>query len=407
MEEIKKQIFVKRPVLGEIYKNFGHLKLAEYIRLWQISHIEPDPLFLTVLNSKANGLYGAEIAQKLTEQIKSRPIVSTVDHLGIWGHPIFVNATTIFSLAFKQDELVPVLATESVSLNNTSSWSGSVLNRQEDGKLVRHSFFPDRQKTLPVFSCPEVSEERYSKILQKIQPRFLPERLPEENNFSSQACLLSSHICQQVFPSAPKLAYLPLESIVGEYLEKVIKDKNHPIAKIIISSKGYELWQKHFSSEHTFLFWGIDQKGRRDKIEKEKYIEILDKNQLAELLEQRKIYASSPLCFLVLLYSGLTCAGGFTQTTWLSDTKEKIIEIFQEMGESDALNNINNMPTKNFAESLLASLGTEGEQYIPTALDLFNSGKDWYPEFKAKAEMISLKESIDTFLPEIYKVVCG
>jgi hypothetical protein len=149
------------------------------------------------------------------------------------------------------------------------------------------------------------------------------------------------------------------------------------------------------------MFWGIDEKGRRQKLEN-----LPEENEIKKLIEARKIYPSSPLCFMVLLEAGFACVGGFTQTTWLTEVKEKFISLLKDLEiSSDLILNITGIPTKNFAESSLASLNVAGVEIQPAALDLFSTGKDYYPEFVKKADNITLAESLGQMMPEIYSVV--
>jgi hypothetical protein len=404
---IKKEVFKRRPVLKEIYEEFGSLKLAEYVKsAWKVPEQKPDEIFVGIISNHAKKIYGADVAVKIESQLLKKPLVSTIDHLGVWGHPIFVNADLIYSLHFGANELAISLATESVSLNNTSSWSGSVL-WHDLGKLKRFSFFPDKLKTLPVFSAPVISKpkiEVFKKHFGKQAHRILSALNISENaqTFSEQGSLASFNLWQKVFPSAPELVYLPLETIVIDYLLQITKHQpNHCISKLIFSPQGKKLWTKYFSNEHTFMFWGIDGKHRRMKLSN------MPDGDIGKLMQERKMYPSSPLCFMVLLCAGLACAGGFTQTTWLTEVKSKFINLLEDIKASkELINTVAGVPTKNFAESSLATLNIGGVNTQPTALDLLETGKDYYPDLVTLSKNITLKESLDLAMPEIYNVVC-
>jgi hypothetical protein len=149
------------------------------------------------------------------------------------------------------------------------------------------------------------------------------------------------------------------------------------------------------------MFWGIDEKGRRQILRN-----LPDRGNLLKLIEGRKIYPSSPLCFMVLLYTGFACVGGFTQTTWLTEVKEKFISLLNDLETSqEVVLNITNIPTKNFGESSLASLKIGEREVGPTALDLLITNKDYYSEFLKKSQNITLAESMDLAMPEIFEVV--
>lgn len=401
--EIEQEVFTRRPILKEIAGKFSDISLKDYVQKhWAVPDRAPDRIFLDVLKTEAKEIYNPAIAEALVGQLLKTPLVSTIDHLGIWNHPIFVNSDLIYSLHFGQEELMPILATESVSLNNTSSWSASLL-WHEGNSLERRSFLPDKFKTLPVYSAPRIKANDIDRFKAFTQGRFdeLIKILDFAGtssgyNFSVQACQASYKFWQAVFPSAPKAVYLPLETIVAKYLLKVLENEADVLSQLVLTKPGRELWAKYFKDEHTFMFWGIDAKGRRQAIK------ALPKN-LLELIQKRKLYPSSPLCFAVLLKAGLACVGGFTQTTWLSEVKEKLKALLLEMNTDGY--EVEGIPTKNFAESSLAWLEHDGQYIMPTAVDLYLTGQDYYNKYLKLAEQLSLGQSLQLAMPTIYSVV--
>lgn len=401
LDKIKQEVFTRRPVLLGLLEQFGNKSLKDYVvNCWQVPSEKPNELFLNVFKKQGENLYGKDVTEAIIKQLTNKPLVSTIDHLGIWNHPIFVNSSLIYSLHFKPNEFAVVLATESVSLNNTSSWSGSLLLHDQLLKQQRYSFFPDKLKTLPVFSAPglvkknlelinEHSKELFIKLFEKLNVQNLSSGL----NFSLQSSILSSRLWELVFPSAPKLIYIPLESLIAEYLLEVLNNPEHLLAKLINRK---DLWQKYYGQDHTFMFWGIDIKGRR------KSLPELPENYM-ELLSLRKIYPSSTLCYIALLDAGIACVGGFTQTTWLTEIKEKLSLILKDLSMSAS--HIEVMPTKNFAESTLALLKIQDNIINPTSLDLFFQNKGYYSTYFKLAETLTFEQSLNLAIPTIYSVV--
>ena len=217
-------------------------------------------------------------------------------------------------------------------------------------------------------------------------------------SFSFQTSKISHNFWQKIFPSAPQLIYFPLETLVLQYLSEVFKDANNILSKLILTQEGRTLWQEYFGQEHTFMFWEVDEKGRR------KALASLptSTNEIIKQIQTRKIYPSSPLCFAVLLLAGFACVGGFTQTTWLTNTKEKLIGLLGQLSGGD---NINNLPTQNFAESSLAWLSKDDKYFNPSSLDLFLTGQDYYPKYVELASKITLEQSLNLAMPTIYSVV--
>ena len=218
-------------------------------------------------------------------------------------------------------------------------------------------------------------------------------------DFSTQASLLSFNFWKKIFPSAPRLIYCPLETLVSEYLLKIFEDPNHALTRLVTTAQGRELWREHFENEHTFMFWRLDAKGRRQSLSDLE--ENLDR--LKESIKNKQIYPSSPLCFAVLLYAGVAAVGGFTQTTWLTGVKQELMEILKKLDPKKAIKHIF---TKNFAESALATLPANGKQFA-SAVDLWLKGKDKYAVYKAQATKMTLGQSLDLAMPIIHRVVVG
>lgn len=409
--EIQNQVFALRPALAEIASKYGNSTLKNYIKeQWLIPQGAVDEQFLEVLKLELKAIYGQDLAETAISQLRKKPLVSTIDHHGIWNHPIFVNSALIYSLNFEPNELALTLATESVSLNNSSSWSGSLLYHNEQLNLERRSFFTDSKKTLPVFSVSPITFSditRFQKITkgsfeQLLEALKIKDLLGAEN-FSTQACLLSLNFWQGLFPGAPKLVYLPLESLILKYLTGVLQNPQNFWSRLILTQQGRGLWREYFAAERTFMFWGIDGKGRRQAINS-----LPEKPEaIFKLMGEKKIYPSSPLCFIVLLKVGLACAGGFTQTTWLSSVKEKFVSLFSRMPNVAATEilALSSVPTKNFAESSLAWLPIKNKYLAPTAVDLYLADKDYYSKYLKLAESLTLDQSLKLAMPVIYHVV--
>ncbi len=260
----------------------------------------------------------------------------------------------------------------------------------------------------------------------------------KQHDFSSQAGLISYRLWQEIFPKAPKVIYLPLEELVSEVVVNIVcKDPNHLLHRLFFSKQGWNLIEKHFqgslgafSGAHkgSFLFWGIDTKGRRVHLHRDESgirnprrssrqartlrgrhelgIEWeLKPEKISVALKSKQLYPTSLVCFLVLLYYQITALGGFNQVNWLTNIKEKFIGLLLEMGESEIAEQIKSVPTSNFAESNLAFLVRNGKLIKASGLDIFLEEKDLFYRYQDLAGHLTLKESIESELLEIYKVI--
>ncbi len=407
LDYLRQEVFLRRPALKSIYEAEGRRTVLEYVHSWQIPQAGGlDLLFVEAFKKTAEEFVGAKFASLVSAQLKSKPIVSTIDHHGLWGHPTFVNADIMYSLRFSSSEFAIILPTESVSLNNTSSWSACSLYHDSNGETRRFSVLPSRYKTLPVISTPAFNNShlaRFEKLNHYTRSFSRVAKLAnllDQTSFSHQASLASQNIWHEVFPSAPKAVYVPLEQVVKEFLLTIANLPNHPLYRLVFTAPGRNAWRSEFDNEHTFLFWQIGSHGRRQSLNG-----IVDSQEIVTQLEAGKWYASSPLCFAALLIAGVACVGGFTQTTWLTQVAKKLGGLLENLGQREAVSSIGYIPTKLFAESALAFIKSPAGVIRPASGDLISSQKDYYPLFKQLAGALTLKESIDLNLPTIYSVV--
>ncbi len=431
IDRLKKEVFGKQKTLANIYQENGQSFLSDYVLRWGISEIKPATGLMSALNSLLAGIYGKDEASKITEQVRSQPLVSTIDHHGIFGHSFFLNSNLLFSLR-PETKYLPVFATSGISLNN-SSWPGCLVLTDSCGKLIRLSFFNDQYKTKTVFSAKKIGRQNVENILGHIQKLdfldeakkskltklvsnvFLSAKVLERQTFSDQACLINQMFWTEVFPEAPKLIYLPLEDLVARVIIKdIVSNPEHVLYKLLFSSYGRDLAEKYFidlkgafgQGHGSFLFWGATEDGHRLALTRE----ILEKDysasadKIAEDLNKRKIYPTSLVCFLVMLYYNLNCLGGFNQTSWLTEIKEKFVELLKEMKEEFISAQVSQTIANNFAETPVAFSSVSNILFKPSLLDLYLNNVN-YASIIEQAGKITLGQSLETELPEIYRIV--
>lgn len=439
LERIKTEVFKQRATLGKIYKERGAQSLADYVSSWRLNHSPAIGQILPLLKEQYTKIYGEEMALGVVAQLGKLPLVSTVDHHGLFGHPFFLNSNLLFSL-YPGLSYLPVLATAGVSLNN-SSWPGClVLTNPRTGQLKRLSFFSDGHKTKTVFAAAKITEQQVEKVLAEIdrlvfldpakqlkltalvKEIFLARDVLAGQNFSDQACLINHKLWQRVFPIAPQLAYLSLEDVVAEIIiKKIASNSSHILHRLMFTPVGWSLLEKYFTglkgafskTGGSFLFWGVDTEGRRMRLERKdgKIINQISKKEreispgaIGQGLTNREIYPTSLTCFLVSLYYNLNCLGGFNQTSWLTEIKEKFSALLVEMGERALAEEVLKVVTDNFAETPLALSLTNNSLIKSSLVDLYLADVD-YGAVVQISKQITLAQSLETELPEIYKIV--
>jgi hypothetical protein len=438
-EQLKTEVFKQRPILDKIYKQHGALSLTNYVKSWKINLSADTGQILSLVKDQYAQIYGADVALGVVAQLGKLPLVSTVDHHGLFGHPFFLNSNLLFSLYSGLDYL-PVLATAGVSMNN-SSWPGClVLTDPRTGKIKRLSFFPDGHKTKTVFAAARITEQQVNKVLAEIgrlnfldsakklklatvvKDIFLANDVLAGQNFSNQACLINHKLWQRVFPIAPQLAYLSLEDLVAEIIIKnIATNPTHILYQLMFTSAGWLMLEKYFiglkgafgKTNGSFLFWGVDEQGRRVSLVRQGAEVVDDKTgigyrmsavEISQALGDRKIYPTSLTCFLVTLYYNLNCLGGFNQTSWLTEIKEKFSALLVEMGERALAEEVLKVATDNFAETPLALSLTNNSLIKSSLVDLYLADVD-YGAVVQISKQITLAQSLETELPEIYKIV--
>jgi hypothetical protein len=438
---LKSEVFAKQKVLAKIYARAGAQSLSDYVRGWAVSSpSENTRAFFSQAQKLLLRVYPAELVGDVLRQTGQSPLVSTIDHHGILNHPFFVNSNLIFSQQGSLKYLL-CLSTAGVSLNN-SSWPGCLLLSRPDGRVERFSFFRDKIKTQTVlavksFNLEDVarveshiktadflSKDNKQRLLGLTQDIFQDPKIFAFSDFFEQAARVSAALWEKVFPALPKLLYLPLEKLASKLVaDEIAPQSGHILYKLFFTLPGWDSIEKHFlgslgafsgSHKGSFLFWGIDGKGRRIHLKRQKdrlangnFVIPANAEFIINNLQTGKLYPTSLVCFLVLLYYGITCLGGFNQVNWLTGIKEKFIDLLAEWDEHDLADRIAMVPTENFAEGSLAfGLNQQGQIYKPTALDLFlRNDPGIYQKYRQLASQITLGESIDAALPEIYKVI--
>jgi hypothetical protein len=441
---LKNEVLGKQTVLGRIYRRFRQDSLFDYANNWQVSNTDTATEFrkpfFTVLQELSEKIYGKTVSEAVTAQLERIPVVSTIDHHGLLNHPFFLNSNLIFSLRADQKYLI-CLSTAGVSLNN-SSWPASlVVTGNRPGKLIRFSFFPDRQKTKTVLATPKFDERGVKTVIKRIagspdltldekkclfesiEEIFLSQNILSLPDFSSQASVTSGKLWSKIFPQGPEILYVPIEELMARVItEEFSKDAENVIYKLLFTEFGHNLIEKYFqsslgafSSAHkgSFLFWGINNQGRRVHLRREgerladgDFFVHLNPKAVVDALRAQKIYPTSLICFLVLLYYGITCLGGFNQVNWLEDIKNKFILLLKELGESQLATTVVGVSTDNFAEGNLAFLRRKDRLIKATGMDIILAhDRQLFERYQQLARQITVGESIESLLPEIYRVI--
>ena len=437
LEKLKTDVFAKRPTLGSIYAEHGKKTLFAYANAWQVQKNIPDALLLNALARETARLYGSEIAAGVAAQLQSLSLVSTIDHLGILNHPFFVNSNVVYSL--RQDiRYLICLATAGVSMNNQSSWSGCFLYHPDNqtalhkiplaaGSASMRTVFsasainaPEIKKFSQSLGLSQFTLEQKNSIASLVD-RLLSPKILAQKNFSDQACSMSSCLWREYFPEGPQLICLSLEDVLIDFFIGVLDSEQHILTRLLTTERGWQLIEHYFEGmagafsaqgKGSFLFWGVDAKGKRVALRRQRNHLIglsvsiaLTPASLSSALRQRILYPGSLLSFLVLLSGGLTCLGGFNQTSWLTEVREKFALLLSELEEKKLALSVAAAQTQNFAETGLVFLIRNGSIVPASGIDIFlRRQPGLLREYGNLAHELTLAQSIEVSLPEIAAV---
>ncbi|MFT6984449.1 MAG: hypothetical protein ACJAT7_000243 [Psychromonas sp.] len=397
MAEIRKRL----PVVDRALALYGDMPLSEYLNVVTETASEryqsADDLGDAVYEYAAP-LLGEEAAAMAREELKQSPVVLTANHHGVDYFAQSVQGTLLFSQRKLPDgqraKTVPVMACGSISMNNLTYPRGMlaydwhpekksavitkipIFSNQVTGKAVTwvpnydsDSIKRTEKSVLQMVREKRLSEQSANVIIEILHNEYLSPDLLALNKYSDQAVILNSQLWSRMFASIsprPELLYLEMEKVCSILLKKDLMNVqsllsfilfDYELRKIVLTSlnqvKGCwvkeELEQRWLDKDcpqklkskscGTFLFWWIDEEGRRVPLlpmkiqgrellrgvdDRGKTVELLLENKsLSALLDTGQLLPSVFACFLAMtLARGITCAGGYYQAEYLALMKQ-------------------------------------------------------------------------------------
>ncbi len=119
----------------------------------------------------------------------------------------------------------------------------------------------------------------------------------------------------------------------------------------------------------------------------------LDPESIIEALENKKIYPSMALCFIVIsFYYGFVCGGGFSQVNYLKNMKEAWVRILGILGENREALAVEKIPTNIFFGEVIYLFKNQTEKNPAYSLDLLLDS-DFTLNHQKKSQEMRLKES--------------
>ncbi|MSU75240.1 MAG: hypothetical protein EXS55_01885 [Candidatus Magasanikbacteria bacterium] len=474
IEKIKSAIWQKRPILGDIMQRHGNDTLYEYAQDFLDVNKSPlldvrKQELIAVVEEILTERLGKEVATGVVQQLQKLPLVSTADHHGPITHPFFVNSNIISALTFlavpkNTYQYLVDFSFASISINNTSFPRGICFHGDDHGtsEPIRLPIFPDKLKMGVTYAMRafnrediermkgevlkkerlgEITPGRATKIIEIVDTYFASSDVLGAPDFNAQITKINYKLWPLLFHTAKEnklsnnnnqsqLIYVEIETIVAKLLTDVHLLRSESVFYKLLFNKKYQALVLQFFNNlpgafslekawGTYLFWGVDANFHRVRL-------VLDGNKLAshdqdytlplepqaiiEALQQKKIFPSMLLCYLMVsLYYGTKCLGGFSQVHDLTLIKTAWQNLLKEAGEMEESEAVTPVQTKELGgDGLVLSylVDREGDLMPATGIDMIVGEEDTTIEkFCAIAKQVTLTDTMCPMLPEIYNVL--
>lgn len=461
------EIWARRPILEDIMQHHGSTPLYDYTK--DFFEINASPRLdarkaelIEVVEGLLKDRLGADTAHQVARQLAKLPLVSTADHHGPIVHPFWVAANIVTGLRYLEMEdpdirFLPVFSFAGVSLNNHTYPRGILFHGEEhcSKDVVKLSLFGDKEKMSTVYNTRPYTKEDASRAIALLAKKvregevnseigasvkgilediFLDPEVLKIPDYSAQITWLNARLWPKLFhpvtPKTPDLVYLEIETLVRELLlQKHLGDPQSLIYKVLFDPQFQPLFEKYFNNIPgafslekgwgTYLFWALDDKNHRVRLSyKDGRIVsefgtcdfALEPNELRKALEERKIFPSMVLCYLIVaLYYGMKCLGGFCQVSDLTKTKEAWQSFMREIGYLEEAEALEPVQTKELGGDgmVLAYLeSTEGHMTPATGIDLILQKKPTnFERYVKLTKNITFGELMNPLVLEVYGVM--
>lgn len=366
IEEIRKALWAKRPIMGEILDTHGNESLYKYSQ--DFLNVNPTPYLdkrkeelYTVVNDLLKVRLGETVANNVCEQLRYKPLISTADHHGVIDNPYWVNSNIIDTLPIPESGDTKlkhsiVFSFASISVNNASAYPRGILfhgGMPDKEEMIRLPFLPDRNKMSVVYNMrgytkediekakqqltqkvksQEVTAERAEKIKNIIETFCETEEILNTPTLVEQITKINYRLWPHLFHGTNgtseasdfkvDLVYLEIETIVTELLlKRHLSDSSSLIYRLLFEEKFQKAGAEYFNNLAgsfstdgnwgTHFFWAVDEKLYRVGLQFDgKNIFSVEQNisipftpeGITQALREKKIFPNMFLCYLMIAF---------------------------------------------------------------------------------------------------------
>jgi len=286
--------------------------------------------------------YQKKEIEKILNYLKNHRIIQTTPHISPAQKPRFFFTNWLGSLAHSKNQYYPIAMFSGIPFSNKTR-PGRICREGGDVNLMP-AYMQD--ELVYKSAIPEKMVETMKTLPTDIQ-QLLPKAVLG-NSYTAWALEACKKIEGKYLNGKP--VFFDFNEVIANYILLAIKDKNHPVYKILFSKankKTISLFEKEV------FFYGTVKKGKYDLMEafafKKGYLESstrkikLTPKILKAEIEKNRLCPGLPLGFLALTFlNHFKCFGSFAQTEYLPMYKNDFSKI------SFLKNyNISDAPTEN------------------------------------------------------------
>ncbi len=436
-ESMKEAVFEKRPHLGHISKIFGELSLLDYakknIKESAFASLPPRKEVADTLSLLVTPILGRTVSAHVANYLKHYRYVSAVDHHGPLTLPSFVHGNIVQAQANKDlgESVVLVLSTGGVSLDN-SSFPRGLTSHDASGQEVHLPILSLKHRHKSVFAVKAYAKKEIKKFLLKaaaILPGALFQKIYADKKVFSflrywEQVTRTNYFLFQLLPSFSKTDFVsvPIEIVTSKLLLKSHMKKSSELGRIFFDPVWRQAYLKasdgiagaytSATQKGTELFWRLKD-GRREQLfvrgdtlrnEQGDFSVKLVPKAVAASLKKQEIFPSYALCLITTsFWGGLVCGGGYSQVDYLSELKDRYVEMLLQMGEKGSAEVLKRMPTDRLGSDYLFAFAKRASGTFPlTLLDIISGGNELSTLMHATTQSLPLRGAIDNVLPDVY-----
>ncbi len=415
------------PPLAATLAAHGTAAVRDYLRVaFPVSArpLQPRDDLCEALYAEVEPLLGATVAGQARAALQTRPVALTANHHGVDFFAQSLQGTLLFALGEAGPGLAPpVFACAAVPLDNITYPMGMLLYGAPgvdlDALPVKLPLYSNRYRREMVGSVVGIDAGMRQRAaarcaalpgLESALARTVATLLAEDygaaqvtalEDYSRQSVALNQRLWQRLFRdprAAPGSVTVELETLAAAMLKRDLADATSLAASVHfdapLRSAVFEAldgapacWQAErlaarLSGAGTFLYWGINERGRRvplypdgagrepvlrgrdDKGVEHEY--ALTPAAILAALDDRRLVPALFACFLVLaLARGVTCVGAYFQARYLPAMKAGLGAALRRSGDEAAAAAVEAVPANAYLAGMQALMWRHPQGLVP------------------------------------------